>query len=172
MELLIQLFLALITTLSPAAEPATAIRISIPSMDIALGVVAGDAHYPLCDVAQYMPDLSDPGQPGTTYIYGHARDGMFGPLLTESLRHNGERMVGRHVHVWTSDGLVHTYRITRVKRHAVDLSIVKGSREQLVLQTSEGPHGTVPKLQVLAVPTSVKQARDVSYRIRPRDCSP
>ena len=57
--------------------------------------------------------------------------------------------------VYTTDGMLHLYRITRVKRHATDFSLVADAprdKEQLILQTSEGPRGTVPKLQVLAEP--------------------
>ena len=52
----------------------------------------------------------------------------------------------------------HVYQITLVKRHALDFSLALDAppdAHQLILQTSEGPKGTVPKLQVLAEPVEV-----------------
>ena len=45
-------------------------------------------------------------------------------------------------------------------------------KEQLILQTSEGPRGTVPKLQVLAEPYAVRDATqdEARPRARPRAC--
>jgi hypothetical protein len=59
------------------------------------------------------------------------------------------------VQVWTSDNKLFLYEISEVRRHATDLDdAVSADHEQLWLQTSEGPRGTVPKLQVVAEPLS------------------
>ena len=53
------------------------------------------------------------------------------------------------------------YQVTQVKRHALDFSLALDAppgSQQLILQTSEGPRGTVPKLQVLAEPVDVLDA--------------
>ena len=62
-----------------------------------------------------------------------------------------------------------------MKRHAVDFSIADEGTpgaEQLILQTSEGPAGTVPKLQVRAtlldVPTRTPET--AAPGPRPRAC--
>jgi sortase (surface protein transpeptidase) len=171
---------------SVSPRPATtgyATRVRVPSLDIDLPIVSGalvvagdESGYPLCDVAMYMPDLAQPGERGTTYLYAHAQRGMFLPLLRASTVDDGAQMIGALVEVYTSANELHLYEITRVKRHATDLSIVSeaGDTEQLVLQTSEGPAGTVPKLQVVASPVSVIRAApaDAQPSPQPRVCAP
>ena len=80
---------------TPVATPvAVASRVVVPSLDIDLPVVPGDHTYPLCDVAQWLLQYGQPGQGRTVYLYGHAREGMFLPLLRESERQNGRGMLG------------------------------------------------------------------------------
>jgi hypothetical protein len=84
-------------------------------------------------------------------------------------------MLGKVVRVYTNDDRLHLYRIIQVKRHATDFSLVTDAppgKEQLILQTSEGPRGTVPKLQVLAVPYDVRDAsrEEARPQARPRAC--
>ena len=111
-----------------------------------------------------------------TYLYAHAREGMFLPLLTASEQRDGASLLGELVQVSTSDGMVHVYTIVHVKRHALDFSIVDEGApgvEQLVLQTSEGPAGTIPKLQVRAELLDVRPATDPADATpvaRPRAC--
>jgi Sortase domain len=168
---------------SSAVPLGIASRIRIPSLNIDLPVLAGDTvvpgnedFYPLCDVAMYMPGFDQPGQPGTTYIYAHAQRGMFLPLLRASLVDDGASLVGALVEVYTTTDELHLYAITTVKRHATDLSLATdaGSAQQLVLQTSEGPTGTVPKLQLAAMPVSVVPASraEAEPSPAPRVCLP
>jgi len=158
-------------------------RVVIPSLDIDLPVVPSDlevrgneGNYPLCDVAMYMVDFANPGRPGTTYIYGHAQEGMFAPLLHASKYNDGASMIGALVEVYTDDNKLHLYEIKLVKRHATDLSITRipAGTHQLVLQTSEGWHGHIPKLQVAARPLTVLPAsyRDAHPTPHPRVCLP
>jgi hypothetical protein len=160
-----------------------ATRIVIPSLGIDLPVVPSDlvvpgnvGFYPLCDVAMYMVGFVRPGQPGTTYIYGHAQDGMFAPLLHASKYNDGASMLGALVEVYTSDNTVHMYEITVVKRHATDLSItrVPPGVHQLVIQTSEGWSGHIQKLQVAARPLTVLPASpgEANPVPHPRVCLP
>jgi len=144
-----------------------ATRIRIPSLGIDLPVVAGDLvvpgnrdFYPLCDVAMFMRVFVQPGEIGASYIYAHAQRGMFAPLLRASQVDNGSGMIGALIEVYTSDDKLHLYELYRVKRHATDLSLASPpeGEHMLVLQTSEGPSGTVPKLQVAARPLSVVPA--------------
>lgn len=107
--------------------------------------------FPLCDVALYLPSLSQPGQGGAVYIYAHARTGMFLPLLDQSRINDGAAMLGLIVDVYTSDDYVFHYQITEIRRHTTSLEdAINGTIERLWLQTSEGPNGTIPKLQVVA----------------------
>jgi Sortase domain len=153
----------------------------IPALEIDLPIVAPDVRvpgqgptgYPPCDVAVYHEAFVQPGEDGTTYLYAHARTGMFLPLLTESQQHNGSAMLGSVVEVYTDDDLRYVYTISQVKRHATDFSIAgDGETQQLVLQTSEGPRGTIPKLQVLASLQDILPATDAAAhpKAHPRGC--
>jgi hypothetical protein len=143
----------------PVATPTfppgrVATRVVIRRLGIDLPVMLQlESHgiFPLCDVALYQPLLGQPGQGRATYLYAHARAGMFLPLLEESQRNNGRRLLGMTVEVYTSDDWRFLYEITEVRRHTTDLDdAVNTTTERLWMQTSEGPTGTVPKLQVVA----------------------
>ena len=140
-----------------------ATRVRIAALKIDLPVISGSAGYPACNVAMYLTDerLGQPGQGRATYIYAHARTGMFLPILDASKVSNGKKMVGMIVEVWTNDDQRFLYVVTKVKRHvpydtAVGPAVVADS-EQLWLQTSEG-RGTQPKLQLFAEPLSQEAA--------------
>ncbi len=125
----------------------TATRVRIPGYRIDLPVVRGPSGYPYCNVAMYQPVLWQPREPGVTFIYAHARVGMFLPLLNASKINNGAAMVGKLVYVYTSNSIMYTYRITRVRRHVKSVQSAVGvTYEKLWLQTSEGPNFTYPKL--------------------------
>ena len=131
----------------------TTTRVVIPGLRVDLPVIkppGNSSTYPLCDVAMYLRDLYQPGQGKATYIYAHAREGMFLPLLEESQDHNGVGMLGLLVQVYTSDDQLFVYEITSVRRHQLNLDKALAAKtEQLWLQTSEGPKGTKEKLQVV-----------------------
>jgi hypothetical protein len=142
-----------IPTGAPSASPApsagaTAVRVAsrvvVPALRIDLPVVRppdDPNHFPYCAVAEYLPELSQPGEPGTTYLFAHAREGMFLPLL----RTADAKMVGMLVQVYTSDNQLFLYEVTRVLRHQDSLDFAfRATGEQLVLQTSEGPRAGVP----------------------------
>jgi len=129
-----------------------ATRVAVPSLGIDLPIVLqrGNA-FPWCNVAMYLPGLSQPGEAGVSFLYAHARTGMFLPLLTASLVNNGARMLGMKVYVWTSDDHLYTYQVTRVRRHQYTLpDLWSITSQQVWLQTSEGPYGTFNKLMVVA----------------------
>jgi sortase (surface protein transpeptidase) len=128
-----------------------ATRIAIPALKIDLPVVRGPSGYPYCNVAMYFPSLSQPREGGVSFLYAHARVGMFLPLLERSKVKNGASLVGMTIRVWTSNDLVSTYRVTRVRRHVTTLDGAYSAKtEQLWVQTSEGPRGTRQKLIVVA----------------------
>ncbi len=120
-------------------------RVVIPALDIDLPVVRPPSDpnaFPYCNVAEYLPSMSRPGSPGTTYLFAHAREGMFLPLLLQSRIDNGSAMIGMLVQVYTRDDQLFLYEITRVLRHQSQL--YSEPQQELALQTSEGPRQGVP----------------------------
>jgi hypothetical protein len=167
---------------APTAKPSipadrVATRVRVAALDIDLPVIKppkGDT-YPLCDVAMWFDDsrFGQPGEGRATYLYAHARTGMFLPLLERSKVKNGKSMLGMIVEVWTSDDQKFLYEITQVKRHQKTLDAPLGATsDELWLQTSEGPKGTVGKLQVRAKPLSQETAdhKAANPKPHPVDC--
>ena len=163
-----------LTSAEPVASPTPnpkrkATRIRIAALDIDLPIIKGPAGYPKCDVAMYLKELHQPGSGKATYLFAHAREGMFLPLLETRER----RQRGLVVEVWTSDDLRYLYEIVDVRRDQRTLTDAMNARtEQLWLQTSEGPAGTPGKTQVIAMPLSVEPAdhADAHPKPRPVDC--
>jgi hypothetical protein len=145
----------------PLDEGSSPVRVRVPYFGIDLPVVwsgrnvAGNpAGYPLCDVAQYLlagdQGLVLPGQPGTSWVYGHAQPGMFLPL-TESYFANGRaELLGKLIKLQLRDGRLLTYRISQVDvAHDYDIADRPNDQQQrLVLQTSTGTTGASPRLLV------------------------
>src|SRR5271157_5345091 len=147
--------------------PAIATRIRVQALDIDLPVVTSPPNevFPLCNAAEYLTlgaPLAYPGLPQSTYLYAHARTGMFLPLLTTSQIGDGASMIGMWAEVYTDNDQDHVYQITRVIRHVsgtAALSEAAGAKtDELWLQTSEGPYETSTKLQVVAEPIGVLAA--------------
>ncbi|HSK52779.1 MAG TPA: sortase [Clostridia bacterium] len=150
-----------------------ATRVLVPALDIDLPVMRQKTSYPPCNVAMYLPQFKQPGRGGPVYLYAHARDGMFLPLLTRSKRNDGASMIGMTVYVYTGDNLRFRYEITRVRRHARDFRPVTAAKgETIWLQTSEGPNASYPKLQVAGkLIGHSKVSHDEAHpRPRPRSC--
>ncbi len=128
-------------------------RVTVPALGIDLPIVKPPRGFPYCNVAMYLDIFSQPGEKGATYIFAHARTGMFLPLLTQSQRNNGQAMIGMIVQVYTSDDQLFLYRIYLVRRHYPASNSLAGlpvKDNQLWLQTSEGPLTSSTKLQVVA----------------------
>ena len=160
---------------SPSADPdRVATRVRVAALDIDMPIVEGPAGYPYCDVAMYLLDkeqqrLGQPGQGRATYLFGHARTGMFLPLLDTPEK----TQLGMVVEVWTSDDYRFLYEIVDVRRAQTSLDDpLAADSEELWLQTSEGPRGTVGKTQVIAEPLSVERAdpEDAHPTPKPVDC--
>ena len=157
-------------SMTPSNSPdlvAIATRIVIPALSIDLPIVASKPNetLPLCNAAEYLvldKALAYPGAPQATYLYAHARKGMFGPLLTASQTKNGAAMKGMSVEVYTADSQNHVYVITEVLRHVLGAAALarpaNATTDQLWLQTSEGPYASSTKLQIVAEPTDVISA--------------
>ena len=137
-----------------------ATRVAINAYSINLPVIASSG-YPKCGVGMYMRELAQPREPGVTYIFAHARKGMFLPLLNASKVNNGAAMIGKLVRVYTTDNRMVTYQIDRVRRHVSSIQNALGiTTERLWLQTSEGPNFTYPKLVIEGKRISIES---VSY---------
>jgi hypothetical protein len=164
-----------IESLAPPSPTASAVpqgvstRIRIAALDIDMPVIEGPPGYPPCDVAMYLKELGQPGQDRATYLYGHAREDMFLPLLET----RGPDQRGLVVEVWTSDDLRYLYEIVEVRRDQRTLDdALAAESEELWLQTSEGPRGTIGKTQVIALPISVDRStpEESSPKAEPVDC--
>ena len=130
---------------------AHATRVAVSGLGIDLPVIRGPSGYPPCRVAMYLASVAQPREPGVTFIYAHARTGMFLPLLTSWRNNRGASLIGRTVRVWTSDSYVSYYRIIRVRTTLNGMAGVTSlTRERLWLQTSTGPNTTYAKLIVEA----------------------
>jgi Sortase domain len=157
----------------PSASPRrVATRVVVPALRIDLPVIAqpgGASTFPACNVAMYLAQLHQPGEAGATYLYAHARVGMFLPILQASWVNNGKAMLGMIVQVYTSDDQLFLYEIVAVRRHVTTLDTAFAeTAETLWLQTSEGPVGTNEKTQLIARPLSSGPADHADSHPTPR----
>ncbi|HET7030195.1 MAG TPA: sortase [Candidatus Limnocylindrales bacterium] len=126
-----------------------ATRVTVSSVGINLPVIRGTSSYPKCGVAMYLPEVAQPREPGITFLYAHARRGMFLPLLTRWKVDRGASLIGKTVKVYTSDSYVISYRINKVRVTSKPMTGVRTlATSRLWLQTSTGPNTTYPKLIV------------------------
>ena len=129
-----------------------ATRVAVSGLGIDLPVIRGPSGYPPCRVAMYLAAAAQPKEPGITFIYAHARTGMFLPLLSRWKADRGASMIGKTIRVWTSNSYVYSYRITRFRTTSNEMTGVTSlASERLWLQTSTGPNTSYPKLIVEAV---------------------
>ena len=164
----------------PLDEPSRPVWIRVPYAGIDLPVVSSERRvpgnppgYPLCDVAQYLTEFDLPGEPGTAWIIGHAQPGMFLPLFTISEATGGKGLNGKLVKLQLRDGRLLTYRITQVRERATTYDIAKRTKpreQRLILQTSTGPTGTIPKLVLSAKLVGAKEATEEAPKANPRAC--
>lgn len=171
----------------PTKKPgrALATRVVVPALSIDLPIVKGNDGYPWCNVAMYLHTANSAardafGQPGedrATYLYAHARDGMFGQIYELAIvRENPKKMLGMVVQVYTSEFKLYLYEIREYRLHVTGAKalndVLGATKEELWLQTSEGPAGTPGKTQLRAFPISVSDAdpREATPRARPVDC--
>jgi hypothetical protein len=155
-----------------------ATRVVVPALDIDLPVIRGNDGYPYCNVAMYLStskkgDRDVFGQPGegrATYLYSHARDGMFGPIYNLAIRdRTPNKMLGMVVQVYTSWNRLYLYEIRSVRLHVTDLdNAMSRAKEEIWLQTSEGPAGTKGKTQVIGRFLSVEDATKKESQPKPK----
>lgn len=151
-----------VASAAPASERTTlsGMRIAVPRLDIDLPLELGDVirDVPRAgyaggtpeNVAFVFPSTRLPGEGGNTYIYAHARTGMF--LSLWSAR------IGDEVDIYRQDGsLRRVYRVAIIAPR-VDPSdgrwLDADGIERLTLQTSTGPAPSNPRFIVVAYPES------------------
>ncbi len=140
---------------SPAQPPAIppGYRIQIPRVGVDLPIVEGDLDRDVTRLdtpesdALHLPGTGIPGGGRNTYLYAHARRGMFLSLWTGA--------IGDEVWVRTPDGGSLRYVITQIERRvpASDVSWASpDGPERMTLQTSTGPNPDDPRFVVIAHP--------------------
>lgn len=132
---------------TPLATSPVGERIQVPALHIDLPLVAGDGYNaPLYKAATY-PTLKLPGQGGRSFIYAHARVGMFGPLFNAQ--------VGQEVDIIRPDGAPLRYRITQYYRSwpISDLRWLQpAGHEELILSTCTTYNYNDPRIVAVADP--------------------
>jgi LPXTG-site transpeptidase (sortase) family protein len=142
---------------APAVTPTPAIpdgyRIKIARLEIDLPIAEGDIERDAVrgqtpdNVALHLPGSAIPGDGSNTYIYAHARRGVF--LSLWNAREGDEVLIVR------PDGRVLRYVVSEVHPRVdpSDVSWVAPTPpERLTLQTSTGPNPNDPRFVVVALP--------------------
>jgi LPXTG-site transpeptidase (sortase) family protein len=146
------------TTVSPTPAPMNGpipdgYRIEVPRLGIDLPIAEGDIERDVVvqktpeNFAFHFPGTAIPGTFGNSYIYAHARTGMFLTLWNAR--------VGDQVSITTPAGVELKFVVTEVhpKVPPADTSWLQPSAdERLTLQTSTGPNRDDPRFVVIAGP--------------------
>ena len=132
-------------------------RLQIPRLGIDLPLAEGDVARDIDlqrtpeGFAFHLPGTSQPGLGGNTYLYAHARAGMFLALW--------DAQVGDEVIVSTPDLRALRYVVSGVHARVApdDVSWVQPTAsERLTLQTSTGPDPGDPRFVVIAIPATTR----------------
>lgn len=142
------------TTLSPTPEPIPdGYRIVMPRLGIDLPIAEGDVQRDVViqrtpeNFAFHFPGTAIPGTLGNSYIYAHARRGMFLSLWNARL--------GDNVSITRPGGDELKFVVTEVHPRVLpaDTSWLQPTDdERLTLQTSTGPNRDDPRFVVVAAP--------------------
>jgi LPXTG-site transpeptidase (sortase) family protein len=146
------------TTVSPTPAPTIGpipdgYRIEVPRLGIDLPIAEGDIERDVVvqktpeNFAFHFPGTALPGTVGNSYIYAHARTGMFLSLWNAR--------VGDQVSITTPAGVELKFVVTEVHPRVppADTSWLQPSGdERLTLQTSTGPNSSDPRFVVIAAP--------------------
>jgi sortase (surface protein transpeptidase) len=145
-------------TVAPTAEPTIGpipdgYRIKMPRLGIDLPIAEGDLYRDTVaqqtpeNFAFHFPGTAFPGGVGNSYIYAHARRGMFLSLWNAR--------IGDQVSITTPAGVELKFVVTEVHPRVppADTSWLQPSDvERLTLQTSTGPNREDPRFVVIAAP--------------------
>ena len=142
-----------IATRDPRMPIPLGYRIQIPRLGIDLPIAEGDVARDIdqqktpVGFAFHLPGTSIPGLGSNTYLYAHARTGMFLALWSAK--------PGDAVFISTPDLRGMQYVVAEIHPGVApeDVSWVRATDdERLTLQTSTGPNPTDPRFVVIAVP--------------------
>ena len=147
------------TTVAPTPVPTIGpipegYRIKMPRLGIDLPIAEGDLYRDTVEqqtpenFAFHFPGTAFPGVVGNSYIYAHARRGMFLSLWNAR--------VGDQVSITTPAGVELKFVVTEVHPRVppADTSWLQPSGdERLTLQTSTGPNPQDPRFVVVAAPS-------------------
>jgi LPXTG-site transpeptidase (sortase) family protein len=140
-------------TLAPTIGPIPdGYRIEVPRLRINLPIAEGDIERDVVrqqtpeGFAFHFPGTAIPGTFGNSYLYAHARGGMFLSLW--------DARIGDSVTITTPAGTELKFVVTDVRRvPPEDTSWLEpAGDERLTLQTSTGPRPTDPRFVVVAAP--------------------
>lgn len=146
------------TTESPSASPGPRVipdgyRVQVPRLRIDLPIKEGDVERDTVNqqtpenAAFHLPRTAIPGDGSNTYVYAHARAGMFLSLW--------QAKEGDDVLVITPDGKTLQYVVREVHPRVPfnEISwVLPTTSERLTLQTSTGPNPQDPRFVVVALP--------------------
>lgn len=130
-------------------------RIQIPRLKIDLPIREGDVTRDVDNertpenAAFHLPGTGIPGEGSNSYIYAHARTGMFLSLW--------EARVGDEIFISTPDGRALRYTVSEVYPRVPRTEtkwVLPTPTERLTLQTSTGPNSEDPRFVVVAVPAN------------------
>ncbi len=128
-------------------------RIQVPRLGIDLPIAEGNIEVDVVrqqtpeGFAFHFPGTAIPGTFGNSYLYAHARTGMFLSLWNAR--------VGDQVTIRTPDGVELKFVVTEVHPRVppADTSWLQpAGDERLTLQTSTGPNSGDPRFVVIAAP--------------------
>lgn len=144
---------------APASVPATeapvafdGMRVRVARLGIDLPLLYGDTVRDTVlgstpnDAAFLLPTSAAPGGGGNSYVYAHARAGMFLALWNARL--------GDVVEVIGPSSEVRRYVVTEIHPRVVPTDVrytMPAGGERITLQTSTGPHDADPRFVVVAV---------------------
>lgn len=140
------------TTQGPRAIP-EGYRVQVPRLRIDLPIKEGDVTRDIDNqqtpehAAFHLPRTAIPGDGSNTYLYAHARTGMFLSLW--------DAKEGDEVLILTPDGKTLAYVVREVHPRVPynETSwVLPSPTERLTLQTSTGPNPLDPRFVVVAVP--------------------
>ncbi len=145
------------TTARPSPTPLPPIpvgyRIQIPRLSIDLGILEGDIERDSVllqtpeNYAFHLPGTAIPGTGANSYLYAHARRGMFLSLW--------DAKIGDVVWISTPDGRALKYVVSEIHPRVPPEDVAwatPSAPDRLTLQTSTGPNPGDPRFVVVALP--------------------
>jgi LPXTG-site transpeptidase (sortase) family protein len=146
---------AAVASVAPTPLPAipAGYRIQIPRLGIDLPILEGDIERDTVQLqtpenfAFHLPGTAIPGMGANSYIYAHARRGMFLALW--------DARVGDEVWISTPDGRAMRYLVSEVHSQVRPDDVQWAAPtppDRLTLQTSTGPNPSDPRFVVIAQP--------------------